>query len=228
MEIVPPNIVQVGDANIDASVIQRAEEPSDDDVEKSEEGVRLVSKCLVAELCDPEERPQVIVFSNDVLDWVSVDGVDVASPRSVLHVMMLVDVRIEPLEVKEAVEEAVEKVVEDDDAREKDGEDAEVLDRAADCGGPRGRREDEIFHTVKRIIAGEKDEMIQEHDRHNSVELNHGLVGEGENCVAASLVGKDAMTDCPVGERDKNIIEETKTDIDDDGEENILREILEC
>lgn len=136
VKIVPPNVVQVRNANIDASVIQRAQEASDHDVKKRKKSVRLIAEGLVAKLGNPEERPQVIVFTDDVLDWMSVDGIDIASPRSVLHVVMLVDVGVKPLEVKEAVEEAVEEIVEDDDAREEDDEDGEILEEAADGGRP--------------------------------------------------------------------------------------------
>lgn len=70
--------------------------------------------------------------------------------------------------------------------------------------------------------------MVQEHDSHDAVELNDGLVREGEDCVAACLVGKYAMADGVIGEGNENIVEESKTDVDDDGEENVLRKILKC
>ncbi len=97
MQVMPPDVVQIRDADVDAGVIERAEQAGDDDVEQREEGVRLVAEGLVAELGDPEQGPEVVVLANDVLDWVRVDGVDVAAPGSVLQVVVLVDVGVEEL-----------------------------------------------------------------------------------------------------------------------------------
>ena len=61
----------------------------------------------------------MIIFTEDVLDGVSVDGVDVSSPWSVLEMMMFVDERIQPFDVKNSVEDGVEEIIEDDDAGEE-------------------------------------------------------------------------------------------------------------
>ena len=226
MKIVPPDVVQVGNANVNASVVQGAQKTRDDDVQQREDCVRLVSESLVGDLGDPEERPQVIVFTDDVLDGVGVDGVDVASPRCVLEVVMLVDVGVQPFEVEHSVEKAVEEIVEDDDNGEEDSEDGELGESVADGGSPRRSGEDEVFHAEERVIAGKKNKVVQEHDSDEAVELDHGIVREGEDHVAARLVREDAVADRPIGERDEHVVEEAESNVDDDGEEDVVREFL--
>ena len=94
MKIMPPDIVNIRNTNINTSMVQGREQPSNDDVQEDETSVGLVTKSLDAELSNPEERPEVIIFTKDVLDRVGVDGVDVSSPGGVLEMVMFVDERI--------------------------------------------------------------------------------------------------------------------------------------
>jgi hypothetical protein len=55
VQIVPPDIIKIGNTNIDARVIQGREETSHDDVDENEERVRFVAEELVAHVADDEE-----------------------------------------------------------------------------------------------------------------------------------------------------------------------------
>lgn len=63
MEIVPPDVIEIRDANIDTSVIECREETSDDDVEENKDRVRLVAEELVRHVADDEEGPEVVVLA---------------------------------------------------------------------------------------------------------------------------------------------------------------------
>lgn len=128
VKIMPPHIVNVRNTNINTSVIQSGEQPSDDDVQEDETSVGLVAKSLDTELTNPEERPQVVIFTKDIFDGVGVDGVDISSPRSVLEMVMFVDERIQPFDVENSVKDGVEEIIEDNDAGEEgETEDEEIL-----------------------------------------------------------------------------------------------------
>ena len=55
MEIVPPDVIEIRDTNIDTSVVECREETSDDDVEENKDRVRLVAEELVRHVADDEE-----------------------------------------------------------------------------------------------------------------------------------------------------------------------------
>lgn len=104
----------------------------------------------------------MIVFSENVLDRVSVDGVDVASPRSVLHVVMLVNQRIDPFDVQDAMEDGIEKVVDDnDDGEEEKREHGEGLENNAESLLPRSSGDD-VVHGVETWAACERGHVVQE------------------------------------------------------------------
>lgn len=90
-----------------------------------------------------------------------VDGVDVASPGGVLQVVVLVNQRVQPLNVQDTVEDGVEKVVDDDDDGEVDeGEDGEGLENLAEGVLPGGSYGEDVLHGVVVGRARKRDHVI--------------------------------------------------------------------
>jgi hypothetical protein len=66
-----------------------------------------------------KEGPQVIVFAQEEFERVYVDGIDIGATRSLLVMVMFVNVAVDAFNVQEPVQNGVEKVVHDKERYER-------------------------------------------------------------------------------------------------------------